>query len=338
MRAKAERVTGEMLAQSNMHQSAPGAKKQKGTTIETRVMRVPAENGAVANIPVISGNSFRGRCRRAMAQDLCERVGVQPGQLDLQITHLLFVGGGLAKGALNTLLPEMRSDLRNLLPGLSVFGGSILGTLTEGYAMFGDWVAQVRETPEPCLWPGTDANALPTAEQVMYVQRWVQNSNILTDVYGKDTFERLSDELKAELRRYQESQEGNESNDDANGGGLRGSLPYGMEVTTPGTRFVGWLGIDARATDVERAALRAAWESAFQDREVFVGGGSNRGMGLATLDIDLDVIAPSSEPYYEHVAQHKAEIAARLTSGLLVPRMKPPQPSKAPKTTKADAN
>lgn len=322
------RVFGSFQTLSPLVQSAPrefNERAPQGAPIETRKWRVPVSGeagGQAAFIPVISGNSFRGRSRRAVAEDLCRTLGIEPKSMDPQVTHLIFVGGSLTKSVDNTLTPETRDDLRRLLPILSVFGGSVLGTMTEGLVSFGDWVAQVRETPEPCLIPDTDPEGLPTAGNIVDLQRYVQAAGILEDIYSNAEIKGLSEQLKEQA---------------GEGGGLRQSMPYGIESVVPGVTFRGWVAVDARAGEVERAALRKAIDLAFppQDgsvREVFLGGGANRGYGLVRLELDLTEIAPDTRAYDEHLASVAAEAKAYLLSRKLVPtqKAKPEQKAKLP--------
>ena len=189
--------------------------------------------------------------------------------------------------------------------------------LVRGRAAFGDWVAQVRETPEPCLLPGVSREDLPAVQGVMDTQRWVQAAGLLEEVYGRDRIEQLSADLRAALKLADQSVAEGE-------GGIRESLPYGAEVVAAGVTFGGWVAVDAQATEVERAALRKAFDLAFPAgvdgaREVFLGGGGNRGLGLVRLEIDLSPVAPDTEAYDTYLHTHGEEVRRYLSSGKLVP-------------------
>lgn len=318
------RVFGAFETQAPLMQSAPGAwneRPPKGAPIRTRKWRVPVpadlQSGAeVAEIPVISGNSFRGRSRRALAENLCVLLGMEPKTLDPQVAHLVFVGGAMTKSVKNTLTPDIRDELRNLLPILSIFGGSVLGSMTEGLTSFGDWVAQVRETPGPCLTPGVSRDRLPEASNVIDLQRFVQAAGLLKDMYGRAEITELSELLKEQA--------------DGEGSGLPESMPYGVEAVAAGTSFRGWVAIDARAGDVERAGMRKAIDLAFPPlepngtiREVFLGGGGNRGYGVVRLDLDLTSVAPDTQAYDAHVRSVAEEARVYLQSRKLVPTLKP---------------
>ncbi len=317
----ATRVRGRFQTLAPLLQTSPGdgRGRERGTTVRTRTWRVPPveAGGEPAQVPVISGNSFRGRSRRALAQHLCETLQVTPQTLDPQVTHLLFIGGAIARGTKNTLTPEAKAEMRRLLPGLSLFGGSALGAMFDGRAAFGDWVAQVRETPEPCLLPGVSREDLPAVQGVMDTQRWVQAAGLLEEVYGRDRIEQLSADLRAALKLADQSVAEGE-------GGIRESLPYGAEVVAAGVTFGGWVAVDAQANDIERAALRRAFDLAFPAdadgvREVFLGGGANRGLGLVRLEIDLSPVAPDTAAYDTYLQAHGDEIRRYLSSGKLVP-------------------
>ncbi len=129
--------------------------------------------------------------------------------------------------------------------------------------------------------------------------------------------ERLSADLRAALKLADQSVAEGE-------GGIRESLPYGAEVVAAGVTFGGWVAVDAQASDVERAALRKAFDLAFPAdadgvRDVFLGGGANRGLGLARLEIDLSPVAPDTAAYDTYLQTHGDEIRRYLSSGKLVP-------------------
>lgn len=89
-------------------------------------------NGKNVDIPIISGNSIRGKnFRRNGMKKVCELLKIGKESLGLNAYHLLFNGGSLTKGDEKVDIGK-KIGLRNMLPFVSVLGGGIGNMLLEG--------------------------------------------------------------------------------------------------------------------------------------------------------------------------------------------------------------
>lgn len=80
-------------------------------------------DGEIVDIPVHSGNAFRGMLRRACALRVIEALGVTDRSLPTETFYLLFSGGYLTGGATYWPVEELER-IRGLLPHLALLGCS----------------------------------------------------------------------------------------------------------------------------------------------------------------------------------------------------------------------
>jgi len=89
----------------------------------------------IIDIPVLSGNGFRGNWRRIGAKHLLDNLGVEKVSPDLY--HMLFAGGALT-GSTEDEQVTYKKEIRRLIPFLSVFGSAmgnfmLSGKLSSGF-------------------------------------------------------------------------------------------------------------------------------------------------------------------------------------------------------------
>jgi len=109
-------------------------------------------NGRREDIPVITGNSLRGKVRRLLARDLCSLLGYQPKANPLPgegVYHFLFAGGSrfkrvAAKDAGQINLAQ-RERIRRLFPLVALLGASLGNQPFEGAARTGMFYPVCRE-------------------------------------------------------------------------------------------------------------------------------------------------------------------------------------------------
>lgn len=130
-------LAGRMTALSSIIHSSPGA--QFGIALKFRREKFVLADGSVEELPVISGNSLRGRLRDLGMAYFCRALGFgrettdpQTGEiigvpgLPLPAFYLLFSGGSLSSGEGAKAL-DLRAvqRLQALIPLLGVFGGAV---------------------------------------------------------------------------------------------------------------------------------------------------------------------------------------------------------------------
>ena len=87
----------------------------------------------VIEVPVISGNSFRGVLRRRAGYKLLNLLNIKKEALAESLQHAFFSGGILKKGAGNGVIDtQFVSKLRSNLPIISLFGSAIGQQLVQG--------------------------------------------------------------------------------------------------------------------------------------------------------------------------------------------------------------
>lgn len=114
---------------------------------ETLIM----EDGTAEEIPVISGNSWRGQLRdcgmRVMVEKIATHLSIEPTRLlSLTAFYLLFSGGTLTKDAGRGIDVGASRQLRELIPLLSVLGGAIGRMIEPGKLDVSKIVPVCRET------------------------------------------------------------------------------------------------------------------------------------------------------------------------------------------------
>lgn len=99
---------------------------------ETKFRRMAyAIGGRKTDVPVYSGNAFRGRLRRIAARQYLDAIGLT--EVSPKVHYLFHAGGALEKGSKQDADPVgARRDLRRLIPPLSLFGTAVGNYLVSG--------------------------------------------------------------------------------------------------------------------------------------------------------------------------------------------------------------
>lgn len=284
-------------------------------------------------IPVISGDSMRGRMRRALAFDLFDRLKIAPKSLPLEAVHLLLVGGALRENPLDETydrLPEVRA----MIPSLALLGGTMLGGFAAGALRMGSWVAQSQQTPSPALHVDEDAD-LPDAESLFMEENLSRNGSETLSYF------RMDEIWKVFPNSTKESKSGD--SDDSGSGGKDGSqtvsLPHSYRVVVPGTTFAGWAALASYRGSGDSPLLRSCMRHAIDlalphGKEITLGLRAANGYGVVEIDWEgLDDLG-TSDAYLSHVEDNAEEIRALLATKLESKQ----DPSKVAKTEKQKAS
>jgi len=105
--------------------------------------KIVAPDGAMLQVPVISGGSFRGVLRR-IGEQLTATVLNYEASLPIAAAHLLTNGGRLAKAA-HPLTDEEERRLKALLPQIAVFGGAASARVMSGLLSVGKVLPEFAE-------------------------------------------------------------------------------------------------------------------------------------------------------------------------------------------------
>lgn len=101
--------------------------------------------GAVASVPVVSGNAIRGQTRRVFI-DRTLAVLDAYNLLDKHVAYFLLAGGATDQGTVAIGGAEFRKELRENLPFVDLLGGTLHGCFLAGRLRVGFMVPVTRET------------------------------------------------------------------------------------------------------------------------------------------------------------------------------------------------
>lgn len=129
--------------------------------------KIITPEGTVAEVPIVSGASFRGVLRR-IGEQLTAAVLNYEATLPVPAAHLLTNGGRLAKSA-RPLSDEAERQLKTLLPQVAIFGGAASGRIMSGLLTVGKVLPEIAELvhilPRPPHQGATPPAVLSVAEE-----------------------------------------------------------------------------------------------------------------------------------------------------------------------------
>lgn len=102
-------------------------------------------DGGPALVPMVSGNTLRGRLRR-VGEELLRDELEYAGRVPAAAVHALRSGGALVKRTGQPLSGADLARMRTLVPHLGVFGAAIGGALVDGCLEVGKVLPEVAET------------------------------------------------------------------------------------------------------------------------------------------------------------------------------------------------
>lgn len=164
------------------------------------------QDGSIEEIPVITGNAFRGALRDHAAQLYIDFLGDQ--ELPLPVVQALWSGGTVTKAKGLPLSGEKLRKLREVAPPLSIFGFACAGRIVSGSLSVGKILPICSEL----------SHLIPSD-----ILDKVDNLSSYWDITQLEEFSRFPDD---------ESREG--------------LMRYGSESFIPGTKFYTWYQLRSR--------------------------------------------------------------------------------------------
>jgi CRISPR type IV-associated protein Csf2 len=288
-----------------------------GGTVSVFRREKVCSQGQVIEVPVISGNAFRGQLRdtgmRYMLRELGDPV------LSPAAFHFLTSGGALSKDAGRGLDIGAARRLRELIPLVGVFGGACGRQILEGKLQVGKWYPICQELRE-FLPP--HYQTLPAAQQISIYELTDVHSFTRTDDAKAERWQKyLQEEQRSRLEapKVKAAQDGTEI---AEKPGTAQQMRYSQEVLVAGTTFYCWLALQD-VTSLEFEAFASAlveWSKA-----PFIGGQSRHGCGEVELHFenwisisplarlhDQEVGRPLGHAYGKHLHEQKDAILQAL--------------------------
>ena len=120
--------------------------ERMGTMQVMRTMKFQ-HNGESVDVPVYSGNGFRGTLRRIAMKDYLDRIGILEEGISAKLYYMLFTGGALTSGSRYNEIGEKRR-MRTMCPPLSLFGTAIGDQIPEGKMKVGILKPICKETQD----------------------------------------------------------------------------------------------------------------------------------------------------------------------------------------------
>jgi len=246
--------------------------ERMGTMQVMRTMKFEY-NGEFVDVPVFSGNAFRGELRRIAMKDYLDHIGVTEEGISAKLYYMLFTGGALTSGARYNEVGEKRR-MRAMCPPLSLFGTAIGDQIPEGKMKVGIFKPICQETAE---YTGIESNKsfYDMLEDIFYTRR--------DDLKSKDF--NITDEEKHDNPVQ---------------------MKYEMQCLSAGTELVGIIVIENNS-EIEEACLNAVLQK-FKEMP-YIGGKSAIGHG--EVEITYDALA-NADIYYDYLEEHKEEMRAWL--------------------------
>ncbi|GGO98000.1 hypothetical protein [Wenjunlia tyrosinilytica] len=262
-----------------------GGDKPRGTTTLLRREKVIQPGGRTVYVPVISGNSVRGRLRR-IGEDLLRDVLEYEGEISLAAAHALRGGGSLAKQIGQNLSGLRLMHVRSLIPQVGVFGCAAGGRVIDGCLQVGKWMPHYREVQHI-----VEALGAPTQNLRMFDSTQVE---IYTSQDDADT-RGLAELVPAQALTVPVADDGYPELDELPASDEPSRmLTFGVETFPAGTMFSTWMSL-TRASALE-AAFFADVLAAFA-ADPRVGGRLGAGHGMVALDLKEQVISGAVEPF-----------------------------------------
>jgi hypothetical protein len=239
-----------------------------GTMQTSRTMKFEY-NGEFIDVPVFSGNAFRGELRRIAMRDYLEKIGIIEEGISAKLYYMLFTGGALTSGAKYVDI-ESKRYMRKMCPALSLLGTAIGDQIPEGKAKVGILKPVCKET---AAFTGieSDKSFYDMLEEIFYTRR---------------------DDLK--------SKDVNITNNEKHENAIQ--MKYEMQCLSAGTELVGSITLE-NETNVEISCLVSVLEK-FK-LTPFIGGKSATGHGEVLMIYESNA---EPNTYYQYLDARKDEM------------------------------
>lgn len=263
----------------------------RGTITLLRRELIAQPGGPLVHVPIISGNSFRGRLRR-IGEDLLRETLYYDGQLSPAAAHALRGGGSLAKTSSEPLSGNRLQMLRNLVPQIGVFGAAGGGVIIDGALDVGKVVPHVAETSHITGYP-TRRSAFEATQIESYTRQDDSDSHDFSTV--------ISTQLGPDQAAAPAI---------ATTSATSQQMLYRVESFPAGTVFSTWLRL-RRGTPLEHAFLHDILDRYTCDGRL--GGRIGIGHGQVRVDFTSDATTPPEASDWRAVTRkHRSQILDAL--------------------------
>lgn len=287
------------------------SEKDANDKAKLRTMRTFFDDSETpGEIPILSGNSFRGRMRRILAYATWQSLDIDIQEVYANGTgalketfHILTSGGTLGSGE-KPMDRSIVAAVQNLLPILTLFGGSYAGSMHHGK------IAVMNAKPATLDLRSTFPRHVP--------EEWFENrASGSTFTRGRETkgtggdftIYRHPDRHIVELPEVEAKAEPKEGEKSA--ANAYRNMPVSYDYILPGTTMIWQVVAGNDLTPLEWSMLGFAIQKvvAFP----FLGGKLQAGNGhVEWLDVPEDPRL-SAEPFQDYLSSRRDELRALLT-------------------------
>lgn len=226
--------------------------------------------GEFIDVPVYSGNGFRGQLRRIMMRDYLEKLGIADEGISEKLYYTLFTGGSLTGGARYEEV-EDRLHLRKMCPPLALLGTALGDQILQGKMKTPIFLPVCKETVD---YTGEESE--------------ISFYDMLEDVFytRKDDLKSVTYNIKEEDKKKENPTQ----------------MKYEAQVLSAGTELVGTIVIE-NANKIEESLIHAGFKRL--EEVPFIGGKSAAGHGK--VDLSYRELEPV-DTYYNYLEENKEEI------------------------------
>lgn len=272
--------------------------EKNGVTIQLRREKFAQRDGTISEVPVVSGNSIRGKIRDIAAIDVLTKSDNTKIQVDADSFNLLFSGGSLENVGSKSLDIEKVRKLREDIPMLSVLGCSVGNVIMPGQVDIGKLIPICKETMDLIPPEFHGDNELKTCWEYCQVEMNTRKDD--TKDENKRKFikkEDLTDELRG------------------------GQMMYHTETLIAGTRFF-WQVSLRDTNEIETGAFLSSLQQ-WLNQSSQVGGNGRVGHGklkfevskTKVVDSDIDFGNDDFVSYIENANSSKKDVSEFFEGG-----------------------
>jgi CRISPR/Cas system CSM-associated protein Csm3 (group 7 of RAMP superfamily) len=273
--------------------------ERNGVVTQLRREKFVQKNGRAIEIPVVSGNSIRGKLRDIAAMEILTKEDGEKVKVDADSFNLLFSGGSLESTGGSGIDTEKVRKMREDMPMLSVLGCSVGNVILPGKVDIGKLIPICKETEH--LIPEKFHGADPLKSIWEYCQ---VEMNTRTD-----------DAKNENYRHYM-------TNEAKDGEKIKSQMMYHTETIAAGTRFY-WKVCLRDTTDVETGAFIKTLQS-WAEMASQVGGNGRVGHGAIKLQIaetkvidsELEFDNPEFVKYVDRYKEKKKDVSEYFEKGV----------------------
>ena len=273
--------------------------EKNGIVTHLRREKFVQSRGKVADVPVISGNSSRGKMRDIAAVDILTKNDYSKIKVELESHNLLFSGGSLESVESEKKLDlEKVRKMRKDMPTLSVFGCSIGNIILPGKIQIGKMYPICKEL----------LHLIPDK-----IDKDIEIKSIW-DICQLEMYNRTDDTKNEHYREFL-------TDDAKEGDKIKSQMQYYIETIAAGTMFY-WKICLTDTDDMETGAFLNILQK-FANTPYVLGGNGRVGLGdikmdiisTDTIDSDVDFKNDDFVKYIEDYKSNKKDVSEYFESG-----------------------